>query len=180
MAHHDVSQKMKPADFLLKYGIREFFHFTETANLPSIRAHGLLSLSELSRLNLPNVHYASSPESRSVDSHYGLDSYVRLAFVNQHPMEYVARKEGRLTAPKFLSVKSEILNIEGVRVAAGVAYGHGVPIYDLAEACDKLDFDVLYVRLNWKDPAIMARLMAARKYELLIPNRVSPDLIGGL
>jgi ssDNA thymidine ADP-ribosyltransferase, DarT len=170
---------MKPTDFIHQYAIRAFFHFTESINLPSIRIHGLLSLSELNRLKLLNVHYASSHESRSIDERYGLDKYVRLAFMNQHPMEYAAKKDGRLKDPKYLTVNSEILHREGVKVADGIAYAHEVQIYDLPEACDKLDFDVLYTRLDWKDPIIRARLLAAKKYELLIPNRVGPELIGG-
>lgn len=170
---------MKASDFLAKYSIRRFHHFTERANLPSIKRHGLLSLAEIARLQIPHVSFSSSPESRSVDSHYGLDDFVRLAFVDQHPMEYVARKEGRIKDSVFLSVDASVLQQDGIRIAGGVAYGHGVPVYKLTEACDALDFDVLYFRSDWKDPAIKARLMAARKYEVLIPKRIAPDLIRG-
>jgi RNA:NAD 2'-phosphotransferase (TPT1/KptA family) len=171
---------MNPSDFIAKYSIRRFYHFTERANLDSIRKHGLLSLAELSRLQIQNVHFSSSPESRSVDSHYGLDDYVRLSFVDQHPMEYVAKKEGRIKDSVFLPINCSVVLQDGIKVAGGVAYGHDVPIYELAEACEKLDFDIIYLRSDWKDPAIKARLMVARKYELLVPKCIPTTLIRGL
>jgi len=171
---------MNANDFLAKYGIRNFYHFTERANLDSIRRYGLLSLAELERLNIQNVHFASDSESRSVDVHYGLNDYVRLAFVNQHPMEYVAKSKGRIKDSIFLSISSSVILQDGIRVAGGVAYQQGVSIYNLSEACEHLDFDVLLLRSDWKNSAIMSRVMAARKYELLIPKCIAPELIIGL
>ena len=39
---------MKPSEFIQRYKVRCFYHFTDTRNLPSIRANGgLLRLSQL-------------------------------------------------------------------------------------------------------------------------------------
>jgi len=40
----------------------------------------------------------------------------------------------------------------------------------IADAEALIDFEILYTRTDWKNPAIKARLDQAEKYELLVPQ----------
>lgn len=155
------------------------FHFTEAANIPSINERGILSLREIKTKNILDVRFCSSPQSRLVDERNGLDQYVRLCFVDNHPMVYRAKERGELTNEVYVPIDSSILELPGVQVAAGIAYQNGVPLYPLAEAFDRLDFEVLYNWADWKDPVVCQRLLIARKYEILVPNRVEAKYILG-
>ena len=72
-----------------------------------------------------------------------------------------------------------MLQIPGVKIALGVANANDVEILPVADALDQLDVEVLYTRTNWRDPAIYSRLRAAEKFEVLILDAVSRDLITG-
>lgn len=169
---------MTPNEFLKHHCIQEFFHFTDASNIPSIIKHrGLLSLENLVLQCVNNVIYASSDESRKADVKRGLDKYVRLSFVNNHPMAYVAQKENRLLKPIYLSIKPTVLTLPNIKIANGIAYGKTTTIYDFEEACKSLDFEILYTRTDWSDPIIQKRRRAAEKYELLIPNHVDISYI---
>ena len=44
----------------------------------------------------------------------------------------------------------------------------------------KIDIDVIYKKMDWKDAEVQSRLQSARKYEILIPNRIETDYIVNL
>lgn len=141
----------------------------------------MLSLAKLAEQQVAVDRYASSEESRAVDHHYGIDGFVRLCFMNQHPMEWRAKEDGRLEDTVFLEVSPEVLQFDGVRIADGVAYAHDANIYDdFDAAATQLDWEVIFTRMDWKQPAIKGRLLRAKKYELLVPNHVPIDLIHNL
>lgn len=154
------------------------YHFTERANLPSIKTHGLLSLNEIGKSGLgEKVKYCSSPTSREVDARHGLDQYVRLCLISNHPMVFRAQERTQLIDLVYVHVGLSVLEAPGVRFAAGVAYQEGVPIYSFAEALERLDFDVLFTRMDWRDPEVNRRRQVARKYEILVPRRIDSGLI---
>jgi len=59
-----------------------------------------------------------------------LDDFVHLAFLDDHPMLYVAKKQGRVTDPIWLKIQSSILLDEGVRFCAGVSNRAGAVIIE--------------------------------------------------
>jgi hypothetical protein len=89
-----------PSEFLQRFGITSFYHFTDTRNLPSIKAHGgLLPWSQI-RGNV--VAPGGNDWSHDADAIKGQDNYVHLCFLPEHPMEFVARKDGRIQESRFL------------------------------------------------------------------------------
>jgi len=118
--------------------------------------------------------------SHEADVRKGLDRYVHLCFRPNHPMEYVARKEGRITDPIFLQIHPDILQKDGVRFTAEVSNKAGVKIYSIEEARGIIDFEVLYTRTDWRDPRIQERLQQVEKYEILIPDHIPLELLRNL
>jgi hypothetical protein len=82
-----------------------FYHFTDGENIKSIKQHGLISKSYAAKQNITIEKPGGNELSRSVDKRQGLDCYVNLCFANQHPMQYIAEKEGRISNTKFLEIK---------------------------------------------------------------------------
>jgi hypothetical protein len=62
------------------------------------------------------------------------------------------------------------MQFEGVRFTNDVANKAGVESVAIADAEALIDFEVLYTRTDWKDPAIKVRLSLAEKYEVLVPQ----------
>jgi hypothetical protein len=48
------------------------------------------------------------------------------------------------------------------------------------EAREMIDYEVLYTKTDWKDPAIRARLTQAEKCEILVPRFIPLELIRNL
>ncbi|WP_445193817.1 DarT ssDNA thymidine ADP-ribosyltransferase family protein [Sphingomonas sp. Tas61C01] len=153
-----------------------FFHFTATENMSSIRQHGLLSMKELRRRGID--HTAGGNQlSHDLDRHHGMDAYVHLCFRKQHGMAHQAQQEGRLANLKWLKIAPEVLSIPGVLVTLDNAVKNDTPAIPLLEAIDRIDSEVLYTHTKWKDPEIQARLKAAERYELLIPDHLPTTYI---
>jgi hypothetical protein len=53
----------------------------------------------------------------------------------------------------------------------------GVVPCTIEEARDIIDFEVLYTRTDWTDPAIQERLSQAEKYEVLVPKMIPLNMI---
>lgn len=163
---------MTPEAFIKKFNIRCFYHFTDTRNLPSIRAHGLLSMAELKRRELQATHPGGNEWSQLADARAGVDRYVHLCLFNEHPMEYLARQDGRIEESVFLRVAPEVISLEGIVFSPEVANKAGARLLPLSDAIEQMDFEVIYTRTDWRDPLIQERRRLAKKYELLIPNHV--------
>lgn len=124
-----------------------------------------------------NIKYCSSVASRLFDERAGLDRYVRLCFVSEHPMEYRARERGDMVDPVFVNVSNAVLNHPEIRISSGVPFQAGVQLHSLSEAIDNLDLDVLLKWKDWRDPTIFKRRQLALKYEILVPDRIAPQFI---
>lgn len=159
---------------------RTIYHFTDEANFPSIRQHGILSKEQLRAKDLwPPLATGGNELSWQLDRCRGIDQYVSLCLTRNHKMKFVANQAGRLPNPRYLAVRAEALLLPGVKVAFGIANANDVEILPLEQAVDKLDIEVLYTRTDWRDPTINARLQIAEKCEILIPNSVPVQLIAG-
>lgn len=163
---------------LQRYGVDGVWHFTDRTNIASISAkNGLLSLSESRRQINAIPRPGGNQWSHDADRRKGVDRYVHLAFIDDHPMLYIAKQEQRINDPVWLKISSAILNHPDVRYTKDVSNKKGVELLNARQAIDLLDLDVLFTRTDWSDPAIKARRREALKYEVLIPNHVPLGMI---
>lgn len=173
---------MSPAEFVAKYLKHgHLYHFTDARNLPSIRVHGILSRRELARREVTSVAPGGNQWSWGADDLSGVSDYVHLCFTQNHPMEHIARADGRIQQSKYLWIHPSALEIAGAKITLGVSNKRGVTLQEPEEAFDQMDLEVLYTRMDWKQADIQQRRRATEKYEVLIPKIVVRRLIvGGL
>ncbi len=165
---------------LQKYGVDGIWHFTDRTNVQSIIDNrGLLSLTESRRRNLAIPKPGGNQWSHDADARNGVAQYVHLAFLDDHPMLFVAKQDQRITDPVWLKINIATLAHPDVRYTMDVSNKAGVPVLTAQDAIEQLDFEVLFTRTDWKDPAIQARRRIALKSEILIPNHVPIEMILG-
>ncbi len=156
-----------------KYKIDAVWHFTDKANLASIQKNGgLLSLAELERRGIAIPKPGGNQWSHDADKYKGVHKYVHMSFLDVHPMQFAAREDGRISDPLWIKIDSSILLDENARFSCDVSNKAGIDVLTADEAIEHIDFEVLFTRTDWKDPAIQKRLKAARKSEILIPTLV--------
>ena len=161
--------------------IRCLYHFTDTRNLPLIRQRqGLFPLAVLRQDGVSVPAPGGNDWSHDADRWGSLDQYVHLCFRKQHPMEYRARQEGRIVDSIFLEISANVLTIPGVLFTPDVSNKSGVSRHTLEQARTMIDFEILYTRTDWRDPAIQERLRNATKCEILVPRGVPLALIRNL
>ena len=159
--------------------IKNLFHFTDRRNLPSIKkTGGLFSYTLLKEMGIEILAPGGNDWSHEADAYKGMDRYVHLCFRPTHPMEHVARLDGRITSSVFLNIHTDVLKVAGARFTAGVSNKADVETYSIEEAMGIIDFDMLYGGWkDWSNPEIQARLQQVEKYEILVPDRVPFELI---
>jgi hypothetical protein len=157
------------------------YHFTDRRNLELIRQlGGLYPLAELRRKGMRVPAPGGNEWSWDANGTKGLDEYVHLCFRPTHPMEFVARREGRIVDSIFLNVHPEVLQWDGVLFTADVSNKRGVQAYPIHEAAEMIDYEVLYTRTDWKDANIRQRLLQAEKCEVLVPRLIPLEMIRNL
>ena len=153
--------------------IRYLYHFTDQRNLASIRDNGgLHSTANLRKMGFDTFHPGGNDVSLEADRRFGMDRFVHLCFNTNHPLEYLARQDGRIQRTAWLYVDPSILNEKGVLFCPGVSNRTDIEPVPISEAADLIDFEVLYTRTDWNDPAVYARRQAAEKCEILVPDAV--------
>lgn len=97
-------------NFLNKYSIDKLYHFTDRLNLESIKNLGGLLSWHYCQINNIKIEKAGGNElSRTLDRSKNLENYVRVSFVNKHPMLYAALKDGRIKDPVILEIDPKVI-----------------------------------------------------------------------
>ena len=165
-------------NILARYNFEGIWHFTDRSNLELIEEHqGLLSLGEAERRGVEIPTPGGNDWSHDADRIKGLHGYVHLSFVDDYPMLFRAKQEGRITDAIWLKIKSSIILEEGVRFCSDVSNKSGVDILNSDEAEQQIDFEVLFTYMDWRDPNIKARRQSALKSEILVPDFIPIDQI---
>ncbi len=119
-------------DILRNNGITKLYHFTDRRNLKSIVEHGgLISWGDACDRDMSIAAPGGSDTSHSLDRRMGLEYYVRLSFIPNHPMMHVAMNDGRIDDPVILEIDPQVAYLGGskfsdrnaARASAGVKVG---------------------------------------------------------
>ena len=122
-------------DVLQRNGITKLYHFTDRRNLESIvEEGGLVSWADACDRDIDIAAPGGSDTSHSLDKRMGLEHYVRLSFVHDHPMMHVAMNDGRIEDPVILEIDPQVAYLantkfsdrNAARTSAGVKVGDSV------------------------------------------------------
>lgn len=168
----DKNQR-KPSEYLSRRGIDRIFHFTDTRNLEKIKAHGLLARKLITLKKLSAIT-GGNEQSLSNDQRLGLDHYVHLSLIANHPMEYQAKKRGSIEKSIYLEIDVKALDVKGCLSCKMVATAANAERLPINEGLPKLDLDILKsLNPDYKDP----RYQNARKSELMVPDHIPTSMI---
>ena len=150
-------------------------------NIPSVLAHGILSHERASKLAHATVAMEVIQEKRDkkqVPGGLKLHQYANLYFHARNPMMSKRRHE----APKLcvLRVASRVLMIQGTVISDQNAASTYVRFY-APDQISLLNLDTIFAR-SWKHPEDQIREWkhsSAKCAEVLIPQRIPPELIEG-
>lgn len=111
-----LNKKANWRDFqkvLQENGITGFYHFTDQSNLKSIKENGgLFSWFYCDSNNIVISMPGGSLGSRQNDSKNGKKDFVRVAFNKEHPMLFIAEKDGRISNAIWLNIDIEVAYFE--------------------------------------------------------------------
>lgn len=159
---------------ILKQNINYLYHFTDTSNLESIKKHGALCSWYFCEINGITINRPGGNSiSRELDKRKNLENFVRLSFVEQHPMKFVAQKEGRINNPLTLKCDSEIILLKHSLFSNCNANKREAIINDSLELFEELRFDIFgkrYFDLN-NDSNLKSLYQAEVLVAEYIPNR---------
>jgi hypothetical protein len=156
---------------LKRNGVTKLYHFTDRTNLASIKKHGgLYSWYYCHKNGIKIPKPGGSPTSWILDERKGLQNYVRTSFVRDHPMLYVAKKDGRISSPVILEISVELIFSKGTKYATQNAVKNGVVADDSFAVFNSINFPVLKMRyfdLSEEDkPYYQAEVLVLEKIPL--------------
>lgn len=137
-------------EILERNGITKLYHFTDRDNLASIIKHGgLYSWADCEEQGIYIAKPGGSDGSRQLDSRDGLEHYVRVSFVTQHPMMYVAMNEGRISNPILLEIDLEVIYWQESMYADRNATKNGAQVGSELEDFEQIHFSAVKARKHF-------------------------------
>ena len=162
---------VSPIDFLRAAGVTELYHFTDARNRDSILQHGLYSWVKAEKIE--GAVLSSNMLSRNLDQDRGVADYVRLCFKPDHPMLFIAKKDGRIWNHIWLRVDLNALDVQGVKFCDTNAAKANADIRDTPEHIHfdiVLDRQVTYFQLNTQERSWF-------QAEVLVPSHIPPQFL---
>jgi hypothetical protein len=150
------------------------YHFTGEKNKRSIEEHGLLSTCE--RLSNKEIHVDPNQRggdevSDAIDERKCLNNFVNLSFIPRPPLYFVAQDAGRIPNPAFLAIDPNVLIVEGVHFAYGVANSRRTTIKPIADSVEQIYKDIYGLDENYIETRNYFP-KKARRSEILVPKKV--------
>lgn len=173
--HYSFKQDFEDLyNVLNQHNISRLYHFTDKVNLKSILSNGLLSAKEILKRGLP-CKYASSKDSRMIDKEMGLDDFVRLSFVRNHPMMHTSMTSYGLH-PVIIEINPFIALMPNVFFSDRNTLRKNAQIGQNASDLKKIDFatilsDIAYYNLPTLEKKIKYQA------EVIVKNRIGPEMI---
>lgn len=131
-------------EILERNGIKKLYHFTDRDNLESIiRNGGLYSWADCESKSIDIKKSGGSDMSRQLDFRDGLQHYVRVSFVTQHPMMFVAMNDGRISNPVILEIDPQVIWWEGTRYADRNATKTGANVGENLDDFEAIHFNAV-------------------------------------
>jgi hypothetical protein len=123
--------------------ITTLYHFTDRANLQSIKENGgLYSWDYCQQNDIAIPRPGGSLLSWNLDQRKGLQNYVRLSFVKSHPMLYIARNDGRIVNPVILEISIGMIYKKETKFAIQNAAKDGVMVNGSLEQFKTIQFSI--------------------------------------
>jgi len=165
---------MNIRETLSSFGITSIYHFTDKSNLKSIEKYGIQSLFNIESKNINVSSYGANSLSHELDRKSGLDKFVHLSFLKDHPMYYSAKKRGAITTPIWLELDISILFEDDTLYCDKVANQTNSNIFKIENILDFIDFDKM---INEKD---FCKRVEVRKAEIMAYSSINLDKIKGV
>ncbi len=159
-------------EYLNSKNIKSFWHFTDASNLETIKKHGLQSLWNIERLNIPVKRFGGNKLSHQLDYEKNLDLFVHLAFIKDHPMYYVAIRDKRIINPIWLEIDIRILYHKECYFSKTIANKSYTKYYNFNQI-KELNIDKMF----HTNPHLKKE---ARKAEVLVKGKIEPFYIKGI
>lgn len=138
---------------LESHGITKLYHFTDRDNLASIIQNGgLYSWADCEQKGITIAKPGGSDGSRSLDKRDGLEHYVRVSFVTQHPMMYVAMNEARISNPVILEIDPEVVYWQESQYADRNATKNGAQVGASFDDFKRIHFNAVKAKKHFDLP----------------------------
>jgi len=156
------------------HGITSIWHFTDKSNLKSIEEYGIQSLYNIIKNNIEVSSFGADELSHDLDKKTGLDKYVHLSFVKDHPMYHVAKRRGSIITPVWIELDLSILFNLDTRFSDQVANSNGARIFSKKDILKYIDIPNLF---NYND---FWSGVESRKAEIMACNSINNNKIKGI
>lgn len=165
---------------LENYGITSIYHFTDEANLETIEKFGLQSLKNILSQNILVKHFGAEELSHALDERKGLNKYVHLSWIKDHPMYHTAKTRGNLINPVWIEFDSSILYENTTLFSNEVANKNGAQIFRIDKVLEKINFNILMDDNRFLLKEEWELRKEVRKAEILVFNSISINKIKGI
>ena len=137
-------------NILQRNGITKLYHFTDRENLESIiRNGGLYSWEDCDNRSITISRPGGGITSRNLDRRDNLQDYVRVSFVTQHPMMYVAMNDNRISNPVILEIDPQVVYWKGTKYADRNATKNGANVGDSLSDFEVIHFNAIKARTHF-------------------------------
>lgn len=162
-------------NLLKQNGIGKLYHFTDRDNLASIIQHGgLYSWADCEEKGIQIAKPGGSSQSRDLDRRDGLQHFVRVSFVKEHPMMYVAMSDGRISNPVVLEIDPAVIYWQNSMYADRNATKNGAQVGKSLADFKNIHFNAIKARKHFDLPEEEQPFFQA---EVLVKNHIPLECI---
>ena len=166
-----------------KNNIKSLYYITHIQNLPSILNQGILSHQKVEELGVAytpiyDSDIVSKRKDKFTPEKNSLWEYANLYFQPRNPMMYRVIHEQNKRNLAIVGVKSEVLNLDRVRVTDGNAANDPTKFFPIKEGLVMLRNQWKIIQSDWwnDQDGSKRKIMS----ECLIPGQISPKFIDSI